>query len=914
MPIVRSAATVTGVACCAALVLAAGAGAATQPTQSSGTTKAEAAGAGTKAAPLPGPATGLLPSGRQLTPAGTLVELGNLSMGGAITGDGRYLWTVSAGVSTNDVRIVDMDTHTVCQVLDLPGASGGIALDSVHRLAYVSGLPNSRWQPAKNSMPGARGDVVLVYRWEPECGKATFVRTIPVPPPAGAPATQAFPPPRGGLTTTTAAWPQKLAVSPDGRRLLVPLNLADAAAIVDLAGPGQVRYVKTGSYPYGAAIVPGNRIGLVSNEAAGTLSVVDLRAGTKISDIAVGPPLSHPAGIVVDRAGRRAYVALSASGQVVVVDVRKRAVERTISVGRDAGLGTMPVAVALSPNEDRLYVAESGADELAVVNLPGATTPRGTAWMLTGRIPTASQPQAVVTSAATGQRQAVLAYVAAEGLGIAANPNGPNPTLPTDPIFWAFNPIAPTSNVFARVGYTAKLVRGQAGLLPLPSDADVVALTKDASAQLKPTDAQVAPADTVLRSDGPIKHVFFIVRENRSYDQILGDDARGNGDPKLTVFGGAVTPNLHSLVSRFPLLDNVYANSEASIQGHYLTSSTTVPDYVTRNWVQQYAGRGRPNDFGSYAVTWPGNGFLFNQADRQKIDYFNYGEAFFGGFAEVEDRDRTPAILAADKLVQAKSDLGPPFGGCFPGDMTIGTAMDNGEVFDSRMPPGAPAGSYSHVDCFRARFAKQVAADAVPAFNYLSLTSDHTRGTQPGFPTPTAMVADSDLAVGQLVETISHSPIWGQSAIFVVEDDSQDGADHVNAHRIPVAVVSPYARPGAVLHTRYDLLSAVRSIELILGIRPLSLNDALATPMYDAFTATPANSAPYAALVPAVNLLDMNPAAGPDSEWSSRLELDKPDRVSQADLDEILWHSVHGADSTPPPPGPGAEGEDERSD
>lgn len=182
-------------------------------------------------------------------------------------------------------------------------------------------------------------------------------------------------------------------------------------------------------------------------------------------------------------------------------------------------------------------------------------------------------------------------------------------------------------------------------------------------------------------------------------------------------------------------------------------------------------------------------------------------------------------------------------------------------------------------------------------------------GTQPGFPVPTSMVADSDLAIGQLVETISHSSIWGSSAIFIVEDDSQDGADHVNAHRIPVAVISPYAKSGAVLHTRYDLLSVVRSIELILGMKPLSLNDALATPMYDVFGLTPANSAPIKAIVPAIDLLKMNTIKSPDAEWSKSLPLGKPDLVSQAILDIILWHSVHGAKSTPPPPGPGAEGE-----
>jgi hypothetical protein len=238
------------------------------------------------------------------------------------------------------------------------------------------------------------------------------------------------------------------------------------------------------------------------------------------------------------------------------------------------------------------------------------------------------------------------------------------------------------------------------------------------------------------------------------------------------------------------------------------------------------------------------------------------------------------------------------------------TDPTDGEIFDSSkstLPGAAPAVSYSHVDSFRARFAKQLAANNVPALSYLTLTSDHTRGTQTGFPTPRAMVADCDLALGQLVDTISHSSIWSSSVIFVVEDDSQDGADHVDAHRIPVAVIGPYVRKGAVIHTRYDLVSVVRSMELIMGMKALSLNDALATPMYDVFTSRPLNSAPVDALPAAIDLLTRNTAAAPWAALSNRLPLGKVDAVPQWKLDAILWKSVHGVNSTPPPPGPNAE-------
>src|SRR5450759_3842430 len=707
-------------------------------------------------AQTPNPAKRLLPNGRQLTPQGAQVALGNFSTGGAVTADGRFLWTVSAGFGSNDVRIVDTSSQRVCQTIPVPGGSGGIALDSPHRLAYVSGIPTSRWLPSENTLAGAAGNDILVYSWTAASGQARLLRVIPVPPPPGAPLVQQFPPiPQGSKEPgSTNSWPQKLAVSPDGSQLLVPLNLADSAAVVNLNNSDEVRYVPmgSGSYPFGAAVLPNGRTGLVSNEAAGTLSVLDLQSGVKIKDITVGPPLSHPQGIVVDHAGARAYVALSALEEVVVVDLHKGAVERTISAGRSAGLGTMPVALALSPQGDRLFVAESGADVIAVIRLPSRLTTPALNWTLVGDIPTADDPQVVATAAAQGNRPARLMYVTARAVGVGPNLTGPDPKLPSDPIFWAFNPSAPTKDTLGKgsgVTFLPAMVDGRAGLMSLPSDAQVKQLTPAALRQVKPVGAQPAPANTPLRPNGPIKHVFFVVRENRSYDQILGDVGRGNSDPQLTLFGKNVTATFHALVKRFPLLDNVFANSEASIQGHYWTSAASVPDYVDRNWVQQYGGRGRPNDYGVYAVSFPGNGFLFDQAERQHISYFNYGETLEGAASTVPDRDRSAAQFKEEERVAANSDLGPGLtpGGSYPSTGSIGSigmTPDTGEVFDSSLPAGAPAGSYSRIDSFRKRFASQLAAGAVPTFNYVVLNSDHTRGTQPGYPIPSAMVADND--------------------------------------------------------------------------------------------------------------------------------------------------------------------------
>jgi hypothetical protein len=362
------------------------------------------------------------------------------------------------------------------------------------------------------------------------------------------------------------------------------------------------------------------------------------------------------------------------------------------------------------------------------------------------------------------------------------------------------------------------------------------------------------------------------------------------------------------LVDRFPLLDHFYANSEASIDGHFWTSSSNVSDYVHKAWFQNYRAGGsnkygRPYDF-IYAVTWSPGGSLFDQALSQGISFYNYGEAIGDVIPLFPDKDRTQAEMARSQQVFAQSDLGS--NGCYPNDASIGKDAITGQtVFDSTPPAGAPPGSESRAQCFQTKFAAQLAQGSVPTFNYMVLSNDHTRVLSPGAYTPQAMVADNDYGLGQIVDTISHSSIWSSSAIFVTEDDSQDGADHVDAHRTVGLVISPYARQGAVVHTRYDMPSMIRSMELIMGMRPLTLFDALATPMYDAFSPTPSNAAPFSAVGPKTSLLATNPAASSAAQ-ARALQFRGIDQLSQREEDRLLWRAVHGAASTPPPPGPNA--------
>ncbi len=853
-----------------------------------------------------GPTTRIQPTGRQLNPVGKLTKLGNFPTGGARTPDGRFLWTLSTGRGPNDIRIVRVrppgPIGQIVQTIRMPGLSGGIAMSPDGRSAYVSGLPDSPHtdQQVPGNIPGRQGDVIAAFTLDRNSGKAQRNGVIPVPPPAGAPAVQTFPP-----DTATASWPRDLAVSPDGKTLLAALNLADSAAIIDLTSR-QVRYVTVGHYPYGAAITRDGHYGLVTSETQGTVSAIDLASGQVTKTIQVGAHLSHPEGIAIDPKRARAFVAIANDDQIGVINTKTLSVERTLSLSRPRGTGTTPTQVSVTSDGCDLLSADSGEDAVAVFSLsrargcdPGhpAATRAVAPFQLVGRLPVGSYPTVVTARSVDGK----LAWVSARGLGVGPNPNGPNPNSPND-----------SDNFINSFQYLPSIVRGSSGILQFPSDLQIRNLTPRADRQIHPVNEQNPPANTPIRPGGPIKHVFYIVKENRTYDQVLGDDPRGDGDPNLTLFGRRITPNTHALARRFPLLDHVYANSEASIDGHYWTAAGAVSDYVVKNWPQNYSGRGRPYDFGAYEVSAPPKGYVFQRALKQSIPFYNYGEAL-AGLSPLPDKDRNDQETAenAEVLRLTNSDIALN-GGCYDSDVAIFNPVgaSSVDIYDSSLPPGAPPSSHSRFDCFNTRFQSQLTTNSVPRFNYIVLPLDHTQGVAVGKRTPNADVADNDWALGQVVEAISHSSIWNSSLILVMEDDSQDGADHVDAHRIPTLAISPYTKKGAVVHGRYDQLSFLRTAEIIMGMKPLNLAEALAVPLYHAMTGSPGNAAPYDAITPNVDMTATNPDTAANRRASRGLPLNALDQVPQRKLDAILWHHRHGFDSQPPPPGPNASTED----
>src|SRR3954471_5987117 len=329
-----------------------------------------------------GPDNHIQPRGRRLDPPGTLTKLGNHPAGGALTPDGRFAWTLSAGRGRNDVRIVNVATGAVVQVIPMPGVDGGIAMASDGRTAYVSGTPESSHKDEQSpaGTPGKDGDVGHVFRYDSSTGQATRDGLIAVPPPQGAPVPQALGVPGGfpvgapipqnfpPTNSKPISWPRDIAMSGDGSRLLVALNLADRAAVVDTKSR-KVDYVKVGSYPYGAAVTPDGKRGFVSNEADGTVSVIDMNSKSKTGDIQVGPHLSHPEGMAMDPSGKRLYVTVAHQDLIAVVNTSSLKVERTLSVERPQGIGTEPTAVSVTADGCRLMSADSGEDAVAVFSL-----------------------------------------------------------------------------------------------------------------------------------------------------------------------------------------------------------------------------------------------------------------------------------------------------------------------------------------------------------------------------------------------------------------------------------------------------------------------------------------------------------------------------------------------------------------
>ncbi|MDZ4798062.1 MAG: bifunctional YncE family protein/alkaline phosphatase family protein [Bryobacteraceae bacterium] len=680
-----------------------------------------------------------------------------------------------------------------------------------------------------------------------------------------------------------------------GRRVAVlPLIASNKVAIIDLEGKAEPRFAATGIAPFGAAVARNGSVAYVSNWGGrlarngdmtaptgtapnadkvvvdergvannGTVSRIDLNTLQTTHTIAVG---LHPTAIAWDEARGRVYVANNNSDTVSEIDSRTQAVTRTLDlqVFAQKVRGIAPTALALAPGGQRLYVACGGINAVVVMDL---RTGR-----VDGMIPTAWYPNALAMSP-DGTKLAVTALLGA-GSGWRESPSKRFVHANRGSVA-----VIDVPDVAQLASYTT--VVAENNHLPLAGSASP-AVRASANAAARPIPHRSGEPST-------IEHVVFIIKENRTYDQVFGDIEKGNGDPSLVMFGRDITPNQHKMAEEFVLLDNLYATGGNSADGHQWVTQASENAYCM--W-PGYQGRSYPFD-GTDPLAYASGGFLWDYALAAKKTVRVYGE-YVGSNRQRADR----------KSLLERWKNGDDFSKEFQTDPPIARM----KAFTA---PNYPAYTTAIPDVVRAsifmkEFKEMEQDGKMPNLTFLQLPSNHTNGTSPNASTPQAMCADNDLALGQIVEALSKSKFWPKMAIFVIEDDAQNGVDHVDGHRTAGLIISPYTKRGAVDSTFYSTQSMVKSIELILGLPTMSLFDLIAFDMRNSFMEKP-DLTPYSAVEPKQSLFDRNPQLqglkGPAKAAaiaSSKMRWSVPDAVPTEKLNRILWGQSKGWNSKYP--------------
>jgi len=732
------------------------------------------------------------------------------------------------------------------------------------------------------------------------------------------------------------AYPAGFAVlgSASGDRLLIANNLSDNVVLLDVTS-GQIsrsfdlstsRYVPT-AYPYTAIANKAGTKAWVSlwNESA--VAELDLDTGKISRRIELWPPSdpvapgTHPTTMLLSRSEDVLFVAMSNAAMakadgIAAVDLKRGVPVRCYraTAGKDGATGAASIAIALSPDEKHLYAASASLNAVAVFETKDheQASNQVDIELPIGFIPTEWYPSALAIAGGD------LLIATAKGQG-----SGPN-------------------NMKAEVQsglhpdphpYIATLIGGSIQRLSLDDiDKNLPTYTR----QVEDNNCLHASPDKITFASGknPIRHVIYILKENRTYDQILGDLPVGDGDPSLTMYGAEITPNQHKLALQFGVLDNFYDSGDVSANGHLWSDASATSDYIEKVWPVIYRGSERPQDFGNSLdqgvpdMDDPGTGFLWDNLAKHNFTYRIHGEMMAltwckdekvnspreGRPSPVSDTCSTPEIKKGDRL---PSNVGNPRGGPSPWPWAIPrlkSVRPTKEAQRDHIDPLYPDFAIEYPDQLRAdeflrEFDQFVRARGtpkeLPQFVQLYLPNDHTGGTRVGRPAPRASVADNDLAVGRVVDAVSHSPYWDDTAIFVVEDDAQNGADHVDAHRSIALVISKYSPPAEkpfVDHHFYTTVSMIHTMEDLLGLPPMNLFDAHA-PLFAALFAGPGTQPPYQADDKNLRsglLYQMNDKKAPGAKESSRMDFSRPDAADAQALNAILWQNAKGSAAMPP--------------
>ncbi len=788
----------------------------------------------------------LLPTGWSIRPAGTQITVDTFPMASALSPNGKFLAVLYGGYNPPSLEIRDPASLNVISRIAVPDAWLGLSFTPDGKTIYVGG--------------GSKA-MVFGFSISPEGQLAKGVEWKLT---EGDPVHQDF---AGDVQ-----------ISGDGRLLYVAMLHRNLIAVINPQSGRVIERFPTGRRPYRILIHPDNQSFFVTAMADASVLHHKASNGEILERARVGQaPMDMvwrgaKTVMVDDESGKelpqpwaaRIFVASSNSNNVHVLGVsesKSLKLVETINMSMTPlqAVGSTPSALALNKDQSRLYVVCSDLNAVGVADVQG---PRS---RVLGMVPSGWYPIA----ARVLDEEKLLIFNGRGARSFPNDVNGPNPSKKAAPLHLGGAPVA----------YVGRLQFGTISVVSGLDDTKLAAYTrtvignspyKDELLELNPVSSEVIPA-VVGEKSKAIEHVIYIVKENRTYDQVLGDLGKGNGEPSLTLFGRDVTPNHHKLAEEFVLFDNFYVNADVSADGHNWSTAAIAPAYVQRMWPNSYAGRRKHYDYegGEPAANGPA-GRIWNNVLSAGISFRNYGWWCENHKEPVDGkhiaRVRDPQIAPHTAMQYRAYDL-----------------------------------EYSDVDrakTFLAELKDFETKNQFPQFITLRLGNDHTYGAAAGRLTPQAMVADNDLALGMIVEGLSKSKFWSKTAIFVVEDDAQNGPDHVDSHRSPAYVISPYTRRAAIDSTMYNTTSMLRTMELILGLRPMTVYDASATPMTRAFANTPKLDA-YQAVMPQQDRTLRNPESKLSAE-TLRMEWGEADEIDDNELNRILWLAVKGS----PPPVP----------
>ncbi|HXH62169.1 MAG TPA: alkaline phosphatase family protein [Fimbriimonadaceae bacterium] len=804
-------------------------------------------------------APGILSNGKLITPLGESTDVGSYPTNMVLSPNGRYAVVSDSGYR-QQLSVIDVNTGELKSKVEFTDSNTGL----YYGLAFGPGgtLYASRGAEDKVSSYGLSTD-----------GKLTPTAEYHDPAPSG------------------SKIPHNVAgVALLGGKLLAVNNqthpgsdMAGSLSVIDMATDKIEKKIKLPGFPYGIAVAQGKAF--VASERDGVVSVVDIDKGT-VNNLRTG---ENATCVIASKDGMAVYVSNSNSDTISVIDPTTEKVVKTLLVRPPAlrGLpGCTPQGMALSPDQKTLYVALSDLNAVCVIDLASGD--------VEGYLPTGWYPTAVVVSP-----DAKMMLVAnAKGVK-AANAND--------------KPVGDLGQ------YILNIIEGtvtrfdlQAAMRDLKQNTKVVLTNNRAE------EGRVAQLEKSFKAP-PIEHVIYIIKENRTYDQVLGDIGRGNSDPSICLFPEDVTPNQHALARRFVQLDNFHVCAEVSADGWNWSTSGMANEYVSRNSVYNYAGRGRNYVFEGtnngvavdmddlHDVATAPNGYIWDQAKKQGVSMRNYG--FFLTF-DAGSGDKRETIYEPDNAPAKKAlyDVTDPYFKRYDTSYADSEAWVKLGIVPApkQLQTFGKMNDKSRMTAWIRDYQRLVKEGNMPQFMMVRLGRNHTAGTSAGQSSPRAMVADNDYAVGQVVDTVSHGPYWDTTAIFIVEDDAQAGFDHVDAHRSIAFVVSPYTKRGSLDSRFYNTDSVLRTMGLILGLRPWNQYVATALPMR-VFANARVNAQPYDAILPSADIIgEVNTSKSYRAADSARMmNRYEEESLPDIELNDILWGSIKGA-KTPRPQTPGA--------